>query len=180
MGEVAFLGPLGGGDKNCLYRDVRVPRRRALGLALCQLVKHVMATLRCGCAPSVSVAFKTYSASTFYAQMSWHKVWAWGFRSGLSPTCASCHRRAIRTQVKAHGRPTLNLPRLSCSCYSTHHRADMASASHASERARSTGEGNTSGAAPIAASSAPARTPPAIQAASHCTGLSLLWTDYPS
>jgi hypothetical protein len=64
-GEVAFLGPLGGGDMNCLYRDVRMPRRRALGLALFQPVKHVVVTLRCGCAPSAAAGFKNYSAFTF-------------------------------------------------------------------------------------------------------------------
>jgi hypothetical protein len=77
-GEVAFLGPLGGGSMNCLYRDVRMPRRRALGLALCQPVKHVVVTLRCGCAPSAAAGFKNYSAVTLYAKMFWHKVWAWG------------------------------------------------------------------------------------------------------
>jgi hypothetical protein len=64
-GEVAFLGPLGGVDMNYLYRDVRVPRRLALGLAICQLVKHVVATLRCGCEPSAAAAFKNYSAIPF-------------------------------------------------------------------------------------------------------------------
>jgi hypothetical protein len=78
-GEVAFLGPLGGGDMNCLYRDVRMRRRRALGLALFQPVKHVVVTLRCGCAPSAAAGFKNYSAFTFYAKMFWHKVWACGY-----------------------------------------------------------------------------------------------------
>jgi hypothetical protein len=76
-GRSCVLGPLGGGDMNCLYRDVRMRRRRALGLALCQPVKHVVVTLRCGCAPSAAARFKNYSAFILYAKMFWHKVWAW-------------------------------------------------------------------------------------------------------
>jgi hypothetical protein len=63
------------------------------------------------------------------------------YRCGMTPTCASCHRRAIRTQVKVHGRPTFNLPRLSCCCYARHHRADMAGARQ--------GETPTTPAAPV-------------------------------
>jgi hypothetical protein len=58
---------------------VRMPRRRALGLALCPSVKHVVVTLRGGCAPSAAAEFKNYSAFTFYAKMFWHKVWLWGY-----------------------------------------------------------------------------------------------------
>jgi hypothetical protein len=64
-GRSCVFVPLGRGDIYCLYRDVRVPRRRALGLTLCQLVKQVAATLRRGCAPSGAAAFKNYSALLF-------------------------------------------------------------------------------------------------------------------
>jgi hypothetical protein len=63
MGEVAFWGVLGG--IHCLYRDIRVPRRRALGLALCLIVKHVVVTLRWGFVPSAAVTFNIYIGFTF-------------------------------------------------------------------------------------------------------------------
>jgi hypothetical protein len=63
---------------NCLFREVRMPRRRAIGLEPCHLVQHVVATLRWGCAPSAAAAFKNCSEVTFYAKLFWHNVWAWG------------------------------------------------------------------------------------------------------
>jgi hypothetical protein len=76
-GRSCVFGPSRRGDMNCLYRDVRVPRRRALGPALANLLSVSWRLCDVAARRPRPPRSKTPALLLFMPKMFWQKVWSW-------------------------------------------------------------------------------------------------------